>query len=877
MLILSHLHLSGPGPWETRCPAHEDGRPSLSVSRGDDGRVLLRCQRGCETEDVVRALGLTLRDLFPPDEKQKTTRAKKPPLGPIVETYDYVDERGQLLYQVTRHDPKDFRQRRPDPSGSGWSWKLGDVRRVLYRLPEVLEAAAAGGRVYVVEGEKDADRLRALGLVATTCAQGAGKWRAEYSEALRGAGVVVLPDADPVGRDHAAQVATATHGLAATVKVVELPGLPPKGDVSDWLDAGGTGDELREIANQAAAWKETPLETASAALPQIRLNGRQLREVFAEARDVVVAHNAARLDAAALAGLRRGDLPVLFQRAGDVVYVTVDASAVPEILPLQVDAMHGYMVRVADWVRVREGHPSPAKPPKEVTADFLALPDARLSPIEAIATTPVYDRHGQLIDKPGYHAGAALWYHPDDSLRVPDVPDRPGGEDVEAARRLLLDELLHDFAFTDASDRTHAVAALLLPFVRRLVSGPTPMHLFEAPVAGAGKSLLANVISIVATGEEATPRTVPREDDDVRKMLTAELARARPIVLLDNVTENRTLDSASLAAVLTARTWTDRILGSTRMAVLPNNALWLMTANNPTLSSELVRRCVRIRIDPGTDRPEERTGFKHADLADWTLAHRGELVRAVLVVVRAWIVAGRPTKHWNHGSFNGWAAVVGGMLEHLGLEGFLGSREALRERADSRGEEWRDFVSTWWAERPTLAGEGPASGVHDLFVLCDKHGLLERARGSGTERSQAIKLGYALSKTVDRVFRIKAGDREVQLRLVKTCDSGKKGRSYALRPENAQVSSGDVRAISQTSPSTSPSENRPDSEPLGMLGDVGDVLRHHAREKKYDFDDDTMPFFPDSSRVGVGKTSPNIPQHPQHTEKTGGFSGGMLP
>src|SRR5262249_25134177 len=122
----------------------------------------------------------------------------------VVTTYDYTDEDGELLYQVVRFEPKDFRQRRRDGL-KGWVWNLGDTRRVLYRVPELVKAPK-DRLVFVVEGEKDADRLHSHGLLATTNAMGAGKWRQEYSEALRGRNVAILPDNDDPGRKHAADV-----------------------------------------------------------------------------------------------------------------------------------------------------------------------------------------------------------------------------------------------------------------------------------------------------------------------------------------------------------------------------------------------------------------------------------------------------------------------------------------------------------------------------------------------------------------------------------------------------------------------------------------------------------------------------------------------
>jgi putative DNA primase/helicase len=160
--------------------------------------------------------------------------------------YDYQDEAGVMRFQTVRFEPKDFRQRRPD-GRNGWVWNLAGVPLLLYRLPELL-AAPTDQPVFLAEGEKDVEALRAKGLTATTCPLGAGKWKPCFNEALRDRHVVILPDNDDPGRQHASNVARALAGIAASVKVLHLPGLPPKGDVSDWLQRGGTGTELLEMA-----------------------------------------------------------------------------------------------------------------------------------------------------------------------------------------------------------------------------------------------------------------------------------------------------------------------------------------------------------------------------------------------------------------------------------------------------------------------------------------------------------------------------------------------------------------------------------------------------------------------------------------------------
>jgi hypothetical protein len=237
------------GSW--RCPAHDDSSPSLSISQGD-GKVVLHCHAGCAVNDIVAALGLHMRDLFDTPTEKKNGKAR------IVAEYDYVDAEGQLVFQVVRMDPKSFRQRRPDGKG-GWVWKLlRDTPRPLYRLPQVLEAVAAGTTVFVCEGEKDVHSLERAGEVATTNPGGAGKWRPEHAMTLDGAAeVVVVSDADEPGRAHALAVADSLTGRVGKLLVVE----PAHGkDVSEHLGAGRTVDELTVSYDS----DDTPLSPSAA-------------------------------------------------------------------------------------------------------------------------------------------------------------------------------------------------------------------------------------------------------------------------------------------------------------------------------------------------------------------------------------------------------------------------------------------------------------------------------------------------------------------------------------------------------------------------------------------------------------------------------------
>lgn len=245
--------------WLAFCPAHDDQtKRSLSVGVGDDGRTLLKCHAltGCTTDSITRAVQMTLADLAPPASARSSRRRVE------LSTYDYTDAAGTLVFQVVRFEPKDFRCRRP--VGDGWAWNLDGTPLVPYRAVELAEAA----RVFVAEGEKDCDALAALGLVATCNHGGAGKWRGEHSAALVAAAVpevVALRDNDAAGASHQALVATSCASAHLRVKLLDLPSLPPKGDVSDFIAARrGAGCSDEKIRDELIALADaTPLFVAA--------------------------------------------------------------------------------------------------------------------------------------------------------------------------------------------------------------------------------------------------------------------------------------------------------------------------------------------------------------------------------------------------------------------------------------------------------------------------------------------------------------------------------------------------------------------------------------------------------------------------------------
>jgi KaiC/GvpD/RAD55 family RecA-like ATPase len=243
-----------------QCPAHEDNSPSLSVTEGDDGRVLLNCHAGCPAENVVAALGLTMSDLFPPREESH-----------IEAVYLYRDEKGAILFEKVRFRPKSFSQRRPDGNG-GYIWNLSGVRLVPFRLPELRAAIGNGEIVYLTEGEKGTLALVGLGITGTTTG-GAKSWRPDHAPFFKGARVVIVPDNDEAGWSYAKAAGADLTRVAAEVHVLTLPGLPEGGDPFDFVAAGGTVEQLDSLTGEAQTLEEWNKRTNHGAEPG---EGRQV-------------------------------------------------------------------------------------------------------------------------------------------------------------------------------------------------------------------------------------------------------------------------------------------------------------------------------------------------------------------------------------------------------------------------------------------------------------------------------------------------------------------------------------------------------------------------------------------------------------------------
>lgn len=425
-------------------------------------------------------------------------------------------------------------------------------------------------------------------------------------------------------------------------------------------------------------------ETA-AELPEIIATGRAMRAVTKDALDTLTDANAS---------------PAVFVRSGELTRIGQNEHGLPVIERMTEAAVRGRMERCAQFTRLHKSKEGddwqhiPIAPPLDVVRDLMALGAWPFPPLVGIIEAPTIRPDGHLLTAPGYDAATRLYHAPAGGLTVPPISEQPTDSDKAAALELLR-EAIQDFPFEDDASRANALAAMITPVVRSMIAGPVPMALFDKPQAGTGASLLAEVVALIATGRPSAMFTAPADDEGWKKEITSLLLQGRTVITVDNI-EGR-LFSPSLAAVLTAQLWEDRLLGQNKSATLLHRAVWIGTGNNIRLGGDLPRRCYWVRMDAQEARPWERSGFRHPDLFDWVEKQRGAILAAILTLARAWVTAGRTKAAAlpKLGGFESWAETIGGILINAGVSGFLGNLAAMYEQADDDTPQWELFLTVW--------------------------------------------------------------------------------------------------------------------------------------------------------------------------------------
>ncbi|MBZ4192729.1 MAG: hypothetical protein LAE24_00255 [Candidatus Contendobacter sp.] len=692
------------------CPSHEgDGQghhPSLSIKSGDTVPVILHCHAGCDPVEILKTLGLNA----PPHSGKSH----------IAATYQFQDAHGIVVFEKVRREPKDFRVRHQALQGGDWIWKKPELPSYpLYRLPELLKAKADGHPICVMEGEKDVDRLTPLGLVATTNFEGASekgkkaKWRPEYTEQLAGANRIYLfPDNDAPGRAHMLNIARQLRGKVPDVRWVELPGLPAKGDVSDWLNQGHNVAELLAMMEKAP----TADSVTAPADPPLEEEEEEEERPVGPARPatvyVVVGELPEATDQAETALIQHG--AGLYQRSGYLCRIshlqaaTVRGITRPHgavtISQLDRDSLLDQLNRFIHFKKWNEKEKSYKRchAPAAIAQTLLARSGSwHFPPLIGVVSAPTLRPDGSILDQPGYDKTTGLFFDAQNEV-FPPIPADPSPEDGRAALQFLKDELFNrpclnserpedqGFSFAKDSDRSAALSATLTGLVRP--SLPTaPIFLATATRPGSAKTLLMDVPALVATGRPATIFELGADADEVEKRMLSVLLAGDSVINLDNL--DIPLAGATLCKTLSGETITGRLLGFNKTATVATAALFLATGNNVQVHGDMTRRVVICNLDPRSEAPESRQYDRN--LATWIPANRGRLVQAGLTVLRSYIAAGRPAQPYPPmGSFEDWDQMVRRALTWLGESDPLAGTAELND-SDPVRKKLRALLIAW--------------------------------------------------------------------------------------------------------------------------------------------------------------------------------------
>jgi putative DNA primase/helicase len=706
-------------------------------------------------------------------------------VGPV--RYPYHGADGSLFLEVFRTlsgKPR-FRQRCPSGfrANGEIKWKysvrhLPGHDQLLYRFPELM-AADPAATVFVCEGEKDVDNLAKLGLIATTNIGGAGKWRPEYAAAFHDRPVVILPDNDQPGEAHAAAVARSLTGVAASVKVLRLPGLLLKGDVSDWLADGGTRDELEYHAREAPIYVPPPAPEEE--LPQPGEEGPPVewdqnippgepgdRRRPGEPEETPVIYCRAgelpRMIREAEAALLTAGMPIyqrsVLVRPAEQEYPAADGSTTHSAALVHITgpAMMGMLASVAIWMKydARSKRDVVCDPPTKVVDILLASRgDWRFPVVRGVLTSPTIRPDGSLLMTPGYDPVSRYYLMFPTGLELPDIPDAPTYQDAKDSL-YRLHRLLDGYKFVDAISRSVALA-ILMTQVLRCGMAVSPLLAVSATAPGTGKSHLIDLASTISIGRPCPIMGAGKNDEETEKGINTNLLSGVAGFSIDNV--HRTVDLAVLNIATERPMIGIRLFGTLDKVEVENAVTIFMTGNNLPIVDEQVRRTVLCRMDAGEEDPEQREF--DSDPIQTVLADRGRYIADILIIARAYLANGSKRAGMRpYGSYPGWSRLVREPLIWLSEPDPVASQIATKA-SDPEGARLRSIITAWHAafqlETHTLtdvvatitAGVLPADKKAAYDTLCEV--LREAFPGRGGAMIDTYRWGIWMRKFAGRV------------------------------------------------------------------------------------------------------------------------------
>lgn len=427
----------------------------------------------------------------------------------------------------------------------------------------------------------------------------------------------------------------------------------------------------------------------------------------------------------------KGILPDLYKRSTGPCWVYADDEGNPLIRQLGADNLRAYLAEhVLTFQVVKDPITGGTEDVREffmpkTCATILGRKDWPLEPLRGIVTSPVVRADGSIIQAPGYDQPTGLYMHPRTPLRrlAPQIT----AESIARAKKILLEEMLVDFPFVEASDLAHYLGALLTPILRPYFHGPTPLFVFTATAPGSGKTLLKDILEALY-GISSTPW--PENDTELRKSITTQLfTTGQPVVVLDNLPNGHIIRSPIISSLLTAEHWGDRVLGSTASVTMRNDRVWIVTGNGLKAGGDNARRALWVRLDPNCPDPDQRDNYKVGDLRPWLRKNASTVVAALVTLVRAWLADGAKTVRKRKGDYSEWASMMAGLLQYIGVDGWMADSHSTDH--DEEELEWAAFLAAWHRE---LGSEPVATGM--VIARVAEH--VPRIKGGELPSSQAL-------------------------------------------------------------------------------------------------------------------------------------------
>jgi len=480
-------------------------------------------------------------------------------------------------------------------------------------------------------------------------------------------------------------------------------------------------------------------------------------------RTVITNNQQLRTKAAALwAGVHTNNQPRrLFSFNRQIARIKEDDAKV-EILDMNTAKYE--FARLVNWMQESKNEwGTHVDPSQNVIGDALSTHKPPLPELTQVVSIPIVTSSGRLITAPGYDAESGVFYAAESGC-LPQINSAATKQDALDALKWIEEEILVDFPFADAASKAAAISIAILPFVRQLIHGQTPLYLLEKPAAGTGATTLGLALCYPFMGKEIPVTTWTSSEEERRKQITAHLASGGGPIFYDNMSGY--INSDILASALTIQNWSDRLLSSSKQAEFPINSTWLATGNNPEFHTQILRRIASIRLVSLMEDPSQRTNWRHADLLHWISTHRKEYVEKILTIVMAWLNEGMPEFQGKPlASYVSWSSVMGGILQFVEVPGFLENIDLKKAAMDNETQVIREFIQAWWEEY-----EGAPKSPTDIFA--DFSAMEVTGNWDApTRQGQVTKVGRWMAHLKDRVFDI--GSTTVQVT--------QNGRKYYLK------------------------------------------------------------------------------------------------